>query len=49
MIGLFENAYFINGNVYAGKSTIVKLPGEESFGLWKPADTDRESKDEQVV
>ena len=34
MIGLFENAYFINGNAYAGKSTIVKLLAEKYNGIF---------------
>lgn len=29
----FENAYFINGNAYAGKSTMVKLLAEKHGGI----------------
>ncbi len=29
----FDNVYYINGNAYAGKSTLVKALAEEIFGL----------------
>ena len=30
---LFDNAYFINGTAYAGKSTMVKLLAERHGGI----------------
>ena len=29
----FENAYFINGNAYAGKSTMIHLLAEKYHGI----------------
>ena len=31
---LFENVYFITGNAYAGKSTMVRLLAEKHGGVW---------------
>lgn len=31
---LFENVYFITGNAYAGKSTMVRLLAERHGGVW---------------
>ena len=32
---LFENVYFITGNAYAGKSTMVRLLAERHGGVWR--------------
>ena len=33
MISKFKNVYFINGNAYAGKSTMVKLLAKKYDGI----------------